>query len=787
MMRRLVRRDEAGGPDRRAIDRGQRALPDRGSRRTAGALLIACALLAGCSEKPSGETAAEPAAHTSAGATSPTTEQPDALELLERAERMAARVDPVQWSVDARAETFGPDVEPIFLFVRDAIRYEPYAGALRGASGTYTARAGNAADRALLLAHLLERKGLATRFAIGTLTERHRERLWLHAFDAPATSARGLPLVGDGQTFHERLFRRAERDYDAVRKTLGDRLRPVTNPSRDDVLGEMNPHVWVQTEVEGTWLDLDPSLPDAIPGRTFATVEQVISELPGELFQHLTIRVMAEHLSNGKVVPSTLLEVSHSAIDLVDRQIALIHTQASGFNGIGFAIGNALGSPSDSWSPALWIAGAFTFGASVDVGAADFVAERIEFELAWPGGRKEISHRLLADRAAAGWRGAQPLDATGLHPLDRDDRGPLAMQAVHNIWLSAGRHNLADFTQAALVLAERQLLSAMTDGVNGSATGDAISAEFGDSIWPVALQNFTWMLWTDHVVIPMLNDTDGVRLFADGPRIAIFTDAPAANDRVVSISDLRRDDLRGLAADASKQRVLAERKLRYGLLQGALEQEALTELAMFESGQASGVDSTSQRIAGGPLTVLTASDATAESLGSQGSTLRLRSALAAGHTVVASANINERDSWWEIAAETGDTRSTSELGLHWGWLIKGRGPRIQGGKGGVSYTKEAAEEIARARDQAERKKKLAEILRKNAENPHRAMPQNNNLGPRQGGGGGMEYAVLVVVATIQAIAYTILTQMLIDKLYSETELLIEWLEAGGFRDLVEQP
>jgi hypothetical protein len=29
--------------------------------------------------------------------------------------------------------------------------------------------------------------------------------------------------------------------------------------------------------------------------------------------------------------------------------------------------------------------------------------------------------------------------------------------------------------------------------------------------------------------------------------------------------------------------------------------------------------------------------------------------------------------------------------------------------------------------------------------------------------------------------------MLIEKLYSETELLIDWLEAGGFREAVGQP
>ena len=759
----------------------------------AAVLLAACAMLASCREKPAGEAAPPVADHartvaaspTPQLATSPTPQRPDAVELLERAEGMVARINPVEWSVDAKAATFDHEVEPIFLFVRDAIRYEPYAGVLRGASGTYAAKAGNAADRALLLAHLLTRQGIATRFAIGTLPTGQRERLFLHAFDAPA-SARGQPRIGNGQTFHERLFRRAERDYDAIRKTLGDRLRPVIKPSRDGVLAEMNPHVWVQAEVDGAWIDLDPSLPDAIPGSILATLEQVVTELPAELFQRVTIRVVAEHVANGRLVPSTLVEVSRNTIDLVDTQIALIHTQPSGFKGIGFAIGNAIAKPNELWSPALWVAGAFTFGASVDVSTGDFVGERLEFELTWPGGRKEISRRQLADRATAQWRASPTLTADALHPLDRDDRGALAMQAVHNIWLSAGLHNLADFTQAMQALAERQVLSETADDTYAGATADTATPEFGESIWPTALQNFTWMLWTDHVVIPLLNDTDGVRLFADGPRIAIFTDGPVANDRVMSISDLRRDALRGLAADASQQLLLADKKLRYGLLQGALEQEALAELALLDAGEASGVDSTSQRIAGSPLMALTAADASSDAFGPQGSAIRLRSALAAGHTVVAPARGgDEKGTWWEIAAQTGDTRSTGELGLNWGTMIKGRGPRVQGGRGGIAYTEEALKEMAKAKENAKRAAKRAEIIQKNEVNPGRAMPQNNKLGAQQGGGGGMEYALLVAVAVIESVAFTILSQMLTEKIYSETELLIEWLAAGGFREAIE--
>jgi transglutaminase-like putative cysteine protease len=60
-------------------------------------------------------------------------------------------VGPVGESIEDVAARLGYDPDALFAFVRDEIHYEAYAGVLRGAKGTLWARAGNAADQAVLL------------------------------------------------------------------------------------------------------------------------------------------------------------------------------------------------------------------------------------------------------------------------------------------------------------------------------------------------------------------------------------------------------------------------------------------------------------------------------------------------------------------------------------------------------------------------------------------------------------------------------------------------------------
>src|SRR5439155_15872132 len=130
-------------------------------------------------------------------------------------------------------------------------------------------------------------------------------------------------------------------------------------------------------------------------------------------------------------------------VDLLERQVFIVHGPISGLAGLGVAAAGG-GKP---WVPTLWIDGesfagkgfeydesgggdkvaakpsgglggvldAFdTGGDAAAPKAKQFVAESLEFEIKFPGGRKETTRRVLCDRGGAAWRKCMPLSPQGL-------------------------------------------------------------------------------------------------------------------------------------------------------------------------------------------------------------------------------------------------------------------------------------------------------------------------------------------------------------------------------------
>lgn len=705
------------------------------------------------------------------GSPAPAIRQPadDPLATIRDLQTLIAKVAPADWTVEDRALSLAPGIESAFAVVRDEIAFEAYAGILRGAQGTYASRAGNAADRALLLAGLLKRRGMKVRFVLGSLDPPHRERLFARIFDTTVTSWEHPPPAGEAGSLHQRLFARASSDFNRVRRALGDRLPPVTAPAHENVRAEMDPHVWVQVWTADSWIDLDPSFAEARPGQVFGAVRQAVEELPAELHQRITIRVVAEHLSSGSLTSRALLIVARNAVDLNHVPVALLHAPSQGMGGLGAAMGRAFGRGTETWTPMLWIAGEFVPGARFDAAASTFVAEWLEFELTWPGGRTEITRRPLLDRGDAAWRSASPLSLGTLRPLVRNDEGALALQAIHNIWFSGSRHDVGAYLRGM----EALLLEASAP-LSGEATRPP-SDDFADSFWPFAMRNLTAMFWTDHVAIPLLNDTPGVRVYPDGLRIAVFSTAPAPDDELSIAADLRRDHLRGLAR-AGGERTLAEKKLRFGILQGALEHEFMHDLAVAINGSADDIVSTSARLATVSLVSWTPQSAGTLPEGGQATAL-VRSALARNTLVVStSTGLDQLDAWWEVDAATGDTRAVGGPGLHnVGWTTRGKGAKQMTGTTPKSYD---------ARSALERRREFARLM---AEKGRREAVVKNTANPARvrgiaRGSGGSEHGVLIAAVTIAGtLAMWTLSAWLEYKVYQQIVALVGWIADGSFR------
>src|SRR5665213_1863804 len=361
----------------------------------------------------------------------------------------AKRMTELYQSVDddpaARARQLGAGIAPSFEYVRDQIRFECYAGVFRGGAGAYISRAQELFDRMF------------------------------------APMPRGKPAAGDGKApedpFVRRLRTRAARDYAVVLGALGSHLPASAGASRKALLDEIANHVWVQARDKAKWVDLDTSFADAAPGKTYCGADRIVAALPSEMFQRAEIRVIVEQLDGATLTRQTMLSLSRPVVDLIDRQIFLTHVPDGGLTRVGQAVAGLKGG----YTPMLWIAGEPVMGKPITYSGAEavgnapakpiglgaaldalggpaaapppqFVSESLEIEITCPGGKHETTRRVLCDRAPAACRLAKAPDPKTLGPLPQADGGPVAAQAIHNIWFSGGRHDMASFADAISLL-----------------------------------------------------------------------------------------------------------------------------------------------------------------------------------------------------------------------------------------------------------------------------------------------------------------------------------------------
>jgi len=157
--------------------------------RVLGAAALVLIMAAACSRGQQGGPASSPPSPPTPGLRALAAPQ-NLSTNLERAGQMARAAPAAGYDVSARARELGPDVDTVLTFVRDRVRYEVYAGVLRGPRGTLMTLAGNSYDKSALFGALLTAHGVRVRYARARLSEEQAGVLVSRMFAMAAGSLR---------------------------------------------------------------------------------------------------------------------------------------------------------------------------------------------------------------------------------------------------------------------------------------------------------------------------------------------------------------------------------------------------------------------------------------------------------------------------------------------------------------------------------------------------------------------------------------------------------------------
>jgi hypothetical protein len=260
-----------------------------------------------------------------------------------------------RWDPAYVVEQVGQNPDSLYRWVQDNTAWIPYRGSLRGPVGVLMDRQGNSLDRALLLADLLQRAGHAVRLARTVLPlERASAMLPEQASKRPSDvgddfdlmsgppvsipeAAEGYGLDGKGieqtlESYDEATAELLEKVEQRVASQAERLLRSVDglDPAAewmvraDSALALLRDHWWVQLETSDSWRDLDLVRPDTTSVPIAAPVETLVpAGVDSALHHQVTIRIVTERFTAGRLVEERVLEHTLRPSDMIGRPIVL--------------------------------------------------------------------------------------------------------------------------------------------------------------------------------------------------------------------------------------------------------------------------------------------------------------------------------------------------------------------------------------------------------------------------------------------------------------------------------
>jgi hypothetical protein len=254
----------------------------------------------------------------------------------------------------------GTDPVALFEWVRDNTFLVPYRGVLRGHQGVLMDRLGNSCDRALLLYALLREAEKEVRLAHGSLSKNQAEEVLNKARHIPSIKgrSRGYSVNDENNTFLENYAKKHRLNWKEIQKKqeklqskqkqfsekVGKRVLEQTadlvqrlqgldkgrqRAELEAAIEAIQDHWWVQWRDGSKWLNLDPLLIDAEPGKSLIEPEETLQPINfSEMmdFCHsIRIRLEIEYWEKGKLERAEVLNQVMLPVVMFGKRIVLRH------------------------------------------------------------------------------------------------------------------------------------------------------------------------------------------------------------------------------------------------------------------------------------------------------------------------------------------------------------------------------------------------------------------------------------------------------------------------------
>ena len=613
------------------------------------------------------------------------------------------------FDVNAKAAQLGKNVDKIFAFVRDEVRFEAYSGVLRGPRGTLMAKAGNSFDRALLLGSLLQQNGFEVRYAHGVLDDEKASLLvsTMLSDDPPASGAK--------DTEPEELsaeLKKALRDLGEVTidrwvnnvHSLQGGLRPKAKlwdeqkRSTPALISEVRDHIWVEYRQNDAWITLDPIAASVglKQNETFTSAKETWRTIPLDKYHEVTFLVLQEEKNGDRRTTREILKHEARADELDAAEVSFrFDVTQSGMgwsatpllmiNGRAIRGRNSAGSGVDAGAANL---GARLFGRPGEPpkkGGGEATAAWLEFKFTSPTGAVETLRREIFDRLGFAARELKEEDKAPLGALPEKAGIPLYVGDQYAFSFSSGPIHPGlvqsyfaphfEAIRAAYPLTQKlQAENRAPTQAETSQLNKLVGATLPMQLGTIA-RSFHMLSWESLALTRDKDLWEHLHLYAAVPRLAIASIEPRLDEQgnvVATVSlDLRRNDLRAVGKDMDPAQLAWANVIR-GVLDAVLEDMVVRmNLPARERVNSLSTVAMAERAAqgGAELTALASGEDIASIKSPEAIHARMNANAGSGILLVASPSAikireTERLGWWRVNMISGDTLGIMDTGLH---------------------------------------------------------------------------------------------------------------------------